>query len=135
VLLKITHAPFVAVIWSFESVSDYLRKGSSHSGNSGVPSLGAPAASILLQKSGLKAAKSNPRPLVPAALNHASLAGATRASKSAAGMPTRPAAAVSNEVHEDLRSLVLKLTSKVDELTAMVAGRETDQQPSDQDAQ
>jgi len=50
-------------------------------------------------------------------------------------MPTRPAAAVSNEVNEDLRSLVLKLTSKVEELTAMVAAQETDRQPSDQDGQ
>lgn len=132
-LLKITHAPFVALIWSFESISDYLRKGDGRS--SGVPSLGAPAASILFQKSGFKASKSNPRPLVPAALNQASLVGATRASKSAAGMPTRPAAAVSNEVNEDLRSLVLKLTSKVEELTAMVAAQETDRQPSDQDGQ
>jgi hypothetical protein len=134
VLLKITHAPFVAVIWSLESLGDYLGKDDDGR-SSGVPSLGAPASSMLFRQSGLKASKSNPRALVPAALNQASVVGATRASKSATAILPRPAAAVSNEVNEDLRSLVMKLTSKVEELTAMVAGQETDQQPSDQGAE
>jgi len=134
VLLKITHAPLVAGIWSFESISDYLRKdGDGRS--TGVPSLGAPVSSISFKKSAFRASKSYPRTLVPAALSPAPLAGAIRAGKSAAPVSTRPAAAVSKEVDGDLRSLVVKLSSQVEELTAMVAGQEIDQQTAEQDAE
>lgn len=100
-----------------------------------MSSLGAPASSMSVKKSFFRAAKSYPRALVPAALSQPSLVGAARTASSATNNSPRPAANVSTEVNDDLRSLVMKLSSQVEELTAIVAEQQQDRQSPDQDTE
>jgi len=88
---------------------------------------------MFVKKSFFRASRSYPRTLVPAALNQASLAGAARASKLATNIPHCPVGEVSNEAPEDLGSLVVKLCSQVEQLTALVAGQQMGRKSPDQD--
>ena len=71
---------------------------------------------------------------MPDALNQATLAGAARVRRSATHIPLRPAVEVSTEAREDLESLVMKLCSQVEQLTALVAGQQMERESPDQDA-
>lgn len=66
---------------------------------------------------------------MPAALSQAPLVGAARAGRSATNTSPHPIAEVSNEVNGDLRSLVLKLSFQVEQLTAIVAERRDRESP------
>ena len=57
-----------------------------------------------------------------------------RVSRSATNILHRPAVEVSNEAREDLESLVTKLCSQVEQLTALVAGQQLEQKSPNQDA-
>lgn len=72
---------------------------------------------------------------MPAALSPASLVGAARSGRSATNNSPHPAAEVSTEVNDDLKSLVMKLSSQVEQLTAIVAEQRQDRQSPDQDAE
>jgi len=130
VLLKITHAPLVVAIWSFENVMDYFKRGR----RNGVFSLGASASSMSLKTSFFRASRSYPQTLVPGSLNQATLVGAARASRFATNISHHPPVEVSNECRDHIESLVMKLCSQVEQLTALVAGQQMERKSSDQDA-
>jgi hypothetical protein len=88
-----------------------------------------------VKKSLFRASKSYPRALAPAALSQASLVGAARTARSATNNSPRPTADVSTEVNDDLKSLVMKLSSQVEQLTAIVAEQQQDRQSPDQDTE
>lgn len=125
-LLKVTHAPFVAAIWAFEGLSDHLC-GVDKSSGSGVTSLGGPsdgATNNFKQAPYLRSFAS--RTLVAANLSQASLPHPTRENR--AKRTSRPATAatcpdVSSQ--DDLKALVLRLSSQVAELTAIVAEQQS----------
>lgn len=87
-----------------------------------------------LKTSFFRASRSFPQTLVPGALNQATLVGAERASRSATNDPHRHVIEVSTEARKDLESLVMKLCSQVEQLTALVAGQQMERESSDQDA-
>jgi hypothetical protein len=130
VLLKITHSPYVAAIWAYEGVYDYLFSEQKPRG-SGVSSLGAPASSTAMKRSSyLRSSMYTPRTLVAASLSQASLTRAARAGRSATTLSQqRPATRASYEPQQDdLKSLVLRLSSQVEELTAIVAEQQRGQE-------
>jgi hypothetical protein len=117
----------VVAIWSFESLNDYFKRvniGRRY----GVSSLGAPAPSMSFKTSFFKASRNYPQTL---AFNQATLVGARRASKSATNTPHRHVIEVSTEAREDLESLVIKLCSQVDQLSALVAGQQMERKSPD----
>jgi hypothetical protein len=87
-----------------------------------------------LKTSFFRPSRSYPPTLVPGALNQATLVGAARASRSATNIPHRPAVEVSTESREDLESLVMKLRSQIEQLTALVAGHQMERKSPNQDA-
>lgn len=122
VLLKITHSPFVAAIWVYEGIQERLYNQHRPRG-SGVSSLGGPASSASLKRASYLRSQSylTPRTLVA---SQASLPRAARAGRSSASVNQRPSTRNSNE---PLEALVLKLSSQVEELTAMMAGQQEGQ--------
>ncbi|OCK76614.1 hypothetical protein K432DRAFT_408020 [Lepidopterella palustris CBS 459.81] len=124
VLLKITHAPFVAAIWVFEHGHDYLTGRSSTSRRtrwqeSWVSSMGGPETSPSVKRPPLKSSLNSPRPLAPATGVQASLDG-NFGGRSPFGHRPRSTMGLP-ESDAQVRSLVIKLSSQVEQLTAMVA--------------
>ncbi|QDS73251.1 hypothetical protein FKW77_004162 [Venturia effusa] len=103
VLLKITHSPFVAAIWVI-----------------GVSSLGGPVSSASLNRASYLRSQSYLTPPTLVA-SQASLPRAPRAGRSATLTNVQFSTRTSSE---PLEALVLKLSSQVEELTAMVAGQQ-----------
>ena len=87
-----------------------------------------------LKTSFFRVSRSYSPTLVPASLNQATLVGAARVSRSATNILPRPAVEVSTEAREDLESLVTKLCSQVEQLTALVAGQQLEQKSRNQNA-
>jgi hypothetical protein len=121
VLLKITHAPYVAAIWAYEGISDYWFGDINTRGSS---SLGGPVSTNSMKRASyLRYSAYTPRTLVAASLTQASLNHASApAQRSATSLSQRPATK-----EDDLKSLVLKLSSQVEELTAIVAEQQLGQ--------
>jgi hypothetical protein len=107
----------VAAIWSFEKVIDYFKRGRRY----GVSSLAAPASSLSLKTSFFRVSRSYPQTPLHGSLNQATLVNAARSSRSATNIPHRPTGEVSTESREHLESLVMKLCSRVEQLTALLA--------------
>jgi hypothetical protein len=106
-------------------------------GRSGLSSLGGPSSSNSVKwQSYLNARKRGQRPLVAESLSQASLAADTRAGRSATSTSQRPATAASSGVRQaDLNLLVLKLSGQVEELTALVAAQQKEQDSRNGDAE
>lgn len=124
IVLRITHFPLVLAINLFEVGSD-LWRGSHSARSTWKSTMGRPASSASLKRHALKPSNS-PRPLAAATLVQASLDG-----KITDGGQVRMASVGASE--PDLRSLVLKLSSQVEELTAIVAAQQHADQPKDGD--
>jgi hypothetical protein len=117
VLLKITHAPYVGAIWAYEGLHDYW--DGDHKGH-GSSSLGGPGTHISTKRdSYLRYSAYTPRTLVASSLNQASGHAARAAGRSTTSL--RPTTRASVEPQDDLKSLVVKLSYQVQELTAIVA--------------
>jgi len=79
-----------------------------------------------MKRNTLRSSLNSPRPLAAATRIQASLDGRGRGTRPTAADPYRGA---SDQSSEDVRSLVLKLTSQVELLTAIVAEQRGDSQP------
>lgn len=126
VLLKITHAPFVAAIWVYEHGYSYFMNRSVGQ-VSRVSSIGGPEHSPSMKRPLLKSSLNSPRPLAPATGIQASLDG-NLPGRSTIGSRHHTATA-SSESDVQVRSLVLKLSSQVEQLTAMIAQLQGQQEP------
>lgn len=125
-LLKITHWPYVAVIWAYESIDEYLTNSRGMREHS-VSSLGGPSSRSAKKQQGRV---STPR-AVAASLSQASLEGAGNA---ATGLPSRPMARPLSMGQDDVRTMLMKLTSQVEHLTAVVADPHQEQPHDEADA-
>ncbi|KAF2121480.1 hypothetical protein BDV96DRAFT_564336 [Lophiotrema nucula] len=96
VLLKATHAPYVGAIWAYEQLARRKR-------NSGMVSISGPETPTSTTKRTLRSTMNPPRPLAAGSY-----------------FPVRPQTRGS-EPDPQLKALVLKLSSQVEELTAMVS--------------
>lgn len=108
ILLKATHSPFVMLIWAYEHFADARKRDAGVKSFSGpqtpLPSKRPPRLAVNTPR--LLLADSQAAPNSPGKMQQASRPH-TRAG------PTEP--------ETQLKTLVLKLTAKVDELTAMVS--------------
>ena len=108
ILLKATHSPFVMLIWAYERFADARRR------DADVKSFSGPQ-TPLPSKKPLRLAINTPRLLM--ADSHAAPNSPGKMQQA-----SRPHTRVGQiEPETQLKSLVLKLTAKVDELTAMVS--------------
>ncbi|KAF2432661.1 hypothetical protein EJ08DRAFT_630491 [Tothia fuscella] len=119
VLLKITHSPYVAAIYVYEGIHDRWFGGQKIRGSA---SLGGPVSHSKKRDSYLRYSAYTPRTLVASSLNQASTARAGRSATSLAPRPTTRASVEPQQ--EDLKSLVMKLSDQVQDLTAIVAGQQ-----------
>lgn len=108
VLLKATHVPFIGAIWAYEQFAGMPKR------NSGMVSISGPETPTMAKRA-LKASIHPPRPLT------AGHQGSGEGIGSSPGRTSRPQTRTGSSEPE-LKSLVLKLTSQVEELTAMVSG-------------
>lgn len=118
VLLKLTHFPFVAAIWAYEHGSSYFA-GRLKGRDSRVSSMGGPETSTGARRPYLRWTLNSPRPLAAATGVQASLDGIVPGRS-----PTRnrhDTATGPSESEAQMRSLVVKLSSQVEQLTAMIA--------------
>lgn len=118
VLLRLTHIPFVAAIWVYEHGYSYFMNRSIGRA-SRVSSMGGPETSPTMKRPPLKSSLNSPRPLAPATGVQASLDG-NLLGRSPIGS-RHHTATVSSESDAQVRSLVLKLSSQVEQLTAMIS--------------
>lgn len=118
VLLRLTHIPFVAAIWVYEHGYSYFMNRSIGRA-SRVSSMGGPAPSPMMKRPPLKSSVNSPRPLAPATGVQASL-DENLPGRSPIGS-RHHTATVSSESDAQVRSLVLKLSSQVEQLTAMIS--------------
>lgn len=128
-LLKVTHWPYVAAIWLYEGLSDYLG-GAGKSLGSGVASLGGPSegtTNILKRAPYLKSI--NPRTLVAASLSQNSLPRENRAKRSS--RPATAATGLDASSQDDLKALVLRLSLQIEDLTAMVGEQQQQKELGD----
>jgi hypothetical protein len=109
VLLKATHAPFVAAIWCYEQLADAHRR------NSKVTSFNGPQ-TPLPSKKPPRLAVNTPRLLM--ADSHAALNSPGRVQQQASRPHTRVG---QGEPDAQLKTLVLKLTRQVEQLTEVVS--------------
>ncbi|KAF2188231.1 hypothetical protein K469DRAFT_703705 [Zopfia rhizophila CBS 207.26] len=112
VLLKATHLPFVGAIWAYEEFIAVRKR------NSGVASISGPETSTA-KRLHLRSSLNSPRPLT---------ADFQASSEGNGNTPSRPhpasrphTRAGPSESDAQLKSLVSKLTSQVEQLTAMVS--------------
>ena len=118
-MLKVTHAPFVAIIWGFEEsrrliTQKDLTPGARMSSLAGRP-FSASQTDIGRDRGAHKAPSSRPA-LIPANL----LATPARVDTS------KQAVTSTADSNADLLSLVQRLSTQVDALTSMVAGQQKD---------
>lgn len=118
VLLRLTHIPFVATIWVYEHGYSYFMNHSIGRA-SRVSSMGGPEPSPTMKRPPLKSSLNSPRPLAPATGVQASL-DENLPGRSPIGS-RHHTATVSSESDAQVRSLVLKLSSQVEQLTAMIS--------------
>jgi len=129
VVLKTTHFPVVAAIWAFESGVQYLADRRAHR-SSWMSSIGGPESSSPSKRNTLRSSLRTPRPLAAAAVNQASVNGGPRAVRAGTDYwNSRPTSRTFTESHEDLRSLVVKLSAQVESLTAIVAEQRHQKSP------
>jgi hypothetical protein len=126
VLLKLTHWPYVAVIWAYESIDEYLVNSRGMREHS-VSSLGGPLSGSAKKQQGRIY---TPR-AVAASLSQASLDGVGNA---APGLSSRPMARPLSMGQDDVRTMLMKLTSQVEHLATIVADQHQDQPHEDADA-
>lgn len=130
--MKVTHVPLVGAIWVYEGLSGYLSSAGKLSGSSRVSSLGGPsdgAASNLKRTSLLRSF--TPRTPVGTNPSQSSLPQPVRDDR--AKRTSRPATADAGfDSQDDLKALVLRLSSQIEELKAMVAEQQDSRHPGDQ---
>ncbi|KAF1985089.1 hypothetical protein K402DRAFT_422385 [Aulographum hederae CBS 113979] len=127
VVLKVTHSPVMVAIWLYEAA--YASLEHNRSGRTSLMSvMSRPDSSASMKRPTLKSSLNSPRPLAAATRVQASLDGRAR-SRPATAVPSHAANTSSRPLSEDLESLVLKLSSQVEQLTAMVAEQQGDHQP------
>jgi hypothetical protein len=116
VVLRITHSPFVAAIFVYEYLSDKIGMG--RRGRLSKSSLGGPATTSKAQNR--RSLIYSPRHAVAASISQVSLDGV---GTFAASRTARPLSGH----QEDLRTLVMKLSSQVEQLTQIVTARDSNQ--------
>ncbi|KAF2203191.1 hypothetical protein GQ43DRAFT_470203 [Delitschia confertaspora ATCC 74209] len=110
ILLKATHAPFVGAIWLYEVLRTRNQKGS-------AASISGPETPVVRKRAFMKTSLTSPRPLTGF---QGSLDGsANTPGRSAASMRVQTTS--SSESDAQLKSLILKLTVQVEQLTGVVA--------------
>ncbi|KIV99602.1 uncharacterized protein PV09_08777 [Verruconis gallopava] len=122
-LLKATHAPFVLAIWSYEGLADYFA-GTRKSQPPEFPSLGGPtdATARSLKRSSYLRPFTSRAPMV-ADNGHNSFMRHMRDNRGRkSSRPTTATAGI--DPQGDLRDLVLKLSSQIEDLTVMVADQQ-----------
>ena len=119
VLLKMTHSPFVAAIWAYESIDEYLSNSGGRRDHS-ASSLGGPSSASANKQAGRIY---TPR-IVAASLSQASLDGV---GNFAPGLSSRPTTRPLSVGQEDVKSMLLKLTSQLQHLTDLVADQQQQQ--------
>ncbi|KAJ9669477.1 hypothetical protein H2201_000344 [Coniosporium apollinis] len=132
-LLKATHLPHVGAIWIYENGRQYLAERHI-ARDSVVSSMGGPQSATTkgaMKRTKLRASLKAPRLLVPATLVQASLDGGSPTGGSP--LHRRRVTGESYESNEDLRSLVIRLSSQVSELTAMIAQQLAQEPQADQE--
>ncbi|KAJ9644571.1 hypothetical protein H2199_003534 [Coniosporium tulheliwenetii] len=132
-LLKATHLPHVGAIWIYENGRQYLAERHI-ARDSVVSSMGGPQSATTkgaMKRTTLRASLKAPRLLVPATLVQASLDGGSPTGGSP--LHRRRVTGESYESNEDLRSLVIRLSSQVSELTAMIAQQLAQEPQADQE--
>jgi hypothetical protein len=124
-LLKVTHIPLVAAIWTYEGLSEYFRESPKLTGSTGVSTLGGPAdeqANTFKRASLLRSF--TPRTLIGTTVSQGSLQQVHRENR--AKRSSRPGtAATGNEAQDDLKLLVLKLSAQLEDLKTIVAEQRT----------
>lgn len=109
-LLKATHLPFVGAIWAYEQVA------SSRKPNSGMLSISGPETPTMSKRT-----FRSPQPSRQAEAGfHASAEGYARTA-GRAQQASRPQTRTGPSDDPQLKSLVLKLTAQVEELTSLVS--------------
>ncbi|KAF2102898.1 hypothetical protein NA57DRAFT_31865, partial [Rhizodiscina lignyota] len=131
VLLRVTHFPYVVSIWMYEAGSEYLRRSTPYARPTWISAMGRPESSASLKRQTLKSSLNSPRPLTAATLVQASLDGNTRMRRRSVPEPNNGHGDAQNifKSSDDLRSLVLKLSAQVEQLTAVVAEQGKFEQP------
>lgn len=129
VLLRITHFPYVAAIFLYEAGCQFFSRNRP-ARSTWASAVGRPESLTSLKRHTLKASLNSPKPLTAATLVQASLDGNARAGKRS----NRPNMEHNNDgdvfdSSYDLKSLVLKLSSQVEQLTAVVAEQRKFEQP------
>jgi len=126
VLLKITHLPFVAIIWAYESSRRYMAQRV-HSPPATTMSF-SPDRPLSTGRTSLSRNVSLHPSRLPA-LNNTSLVApsspSTQRQSKGHGKSPAPASGTADPI-ADLMSLVEKLNAQVEELTSMVAGQDKD---------
>lgn len=128
-LLKITHTPLVAAIYIYEGLADWVAGAHKRSPSSGVSSLGGPTDGTTSTLKRTTLLRPFPvRPTIGSNLSQSSLPPENRAKKSS--RPTTAGPNPGSDPQEDLRALVMKLSSQVEDLKGMMAEQQTLQRPS-----
>jgi hypothetical protein len=127
VLLKITHSPFVAAIWAYESINEYLANSGGRRDRS-TASLGGPASAPTKKQQGRTY---TPR-IAAASLSQASMEGV---GNFAPGFSSRPPTRPLSIGQDDVKTMLLKLTSQMEHLTDLVAEQQQGQASAGIDAE
>lgn len=117
-LLKVTHLPFVALIWCYEELRPLLSRKDFSSAARMSPIAGRPfsASQIDIGRDRTDRVPTPRAALIPADL----LATPSKVD------PPSQAVVSTADIHADLLSLVQRLSTQVDALTSMVAGQQKD---------
>ncbi|ORY09678.1 hypothetical protein BCR34DRAFT_486901 [Clohesyomyces aquaticus] len=113
VLLKATHLPYVGAIWAYEQFVD------SRIRRSGVASISGPETSFTAKRVLLRSSLNSPRPLTSGFQATAEGHGSAPSRSHLSNWPNTRGGPPDAEPH--LKSLVVKLTAQVEQLTTMVS--------------
>ena len=138
VVLRVTHFPYAVAIFLYEAGYQFLSTNQPSARSTWASTMGRPESLASLKRHTLKSSLNSPKPLSAATLVQASLDGNAHAGRRI----TQPnseqnAAGDVFESSHDIKSLVLRLSSQVEQLTAAVAEQTKLEQPqvAEDDAQ